>query len=254
MKKKHPEFFRPAPCKSSQGSHGGCFGLSRRALGDGSDPGSALEAIHLRSWSLCLFWPFFLVGFAFGFHPILSWIQPGMYTSLSKWAESRATKGMGSEIPKVGVKGSNWRERVIMGWGQRGLGMWVPEAVTGSSSPWGPALPDWDTWRERERQSELDWAFGQNTCKRTSPRIQHRSAHCHSDSCLVQLDHFLCPPIPHGCPSWSDPDNLSVYFSQLYLPSFKAQLAATLLEKSPRVSNEISRGRDQGQTFSFEHR
>ena len=50
------------------------------------------------------------------------------------------------------------------------------------------------------------------------------------------------------------PDNLSVYFSQLYLPSFKAQLAATLLEKSPRFSNETSRGKDQGQTLSFEHR
>lgn len=30
---------------------------------------------------------------------------------------------MESETPKVGVKGSNWREGVIMGWGLRGVGM-----------------------------------------------------------------------------------------------------------------------------------
>ena len=241
MKKERLEFFPSAPCKSSQGSHGGFLGLSRTAPADGSDPGSALGAVRLRSLSLCLFWPFFLLGFAFGFHPTLSWIQAGMYTSLSKWADSRATKGMESKTPKVGVKGSNWREGVIMGCGQRGVGMWVTEAVTGSSRPWEQLH---QTGIPGERESELDWAFGQNTWKRTSPRIQPHSVPLSLRFPLSPIGPFLCPSTPHGCPSWSDPDNFSVYFSQLYLPSFKAQLAATLLKKFPRFSDETSRGKD----------
>lgn len=60
--------------------------------------------------------------FAFAFHPTLSWIQPGMYKSLSKQANSRATKGMENKTPKVSLRKGDRIEEVGEGMDSRQRG------------------------------------------------------------------------------------------------------------------------------------